>query len=168
MRGEFGTQDQGEIMSIEERLRSNGIELPTPASPIANYVPCVRTGSLLFVSGQICLGPDGRIAPAHAGKLGAGVGLAEGQAAARLCAINVLAQARAALGSLDAIKRCVRLGGFINCVPDFAQLPQVMNGASDLMVLVSGDAGRHARTTIGVAQLPLDAAVEVEAIFEVA
>lgn len=154
-------------MSIEERLRTNGIELPSPAAPIANYVPCVRTGSLLVVSGQICLGPDGRIAPAHTGKLGAAVGLAEGQAAARLCAINVLAQARSVLGTLESIKRCVRLGGFINCVPDFGQLPQVMNGASDLMVLVLGDPGRHSRTTIGVSQLPLDAAVEVEAIFEV-
>ncbi len=154
-------------MSIEERLRSNGIELPHPAAPIANYVPCVRSGSLLVVSGQLCLGPDGKLAPAHTGKLGVSVSLADGQAAARLCAVNVLAQVRALLGSLEPIKRCIRLGGFINSTADYGSLPQVMNGASDLMVLVLGDPGRHARTTIGVAQLPLDAAVEVEAMFEV-
>lgn len=154
-------------MTIEDRLRTNGIELPVPAAPLANYVPCVRSGSLLVVSGQLCLGGDGKLAPAHKGKLGASVPLADGQAAARLCAINVLAQARAALGSLDGIRRCIRLGGFINATPDYDSLPAVMNGASDLMVLVLGDAGRHARTTIGVAQLPLDCAVEVEAMFEV-
>ena len=154
-------------MTIEDRLRANGIELPVPAAPLANYVPCVRSGSLLVVSGQLCLGADGKLGAAHKGKLGASVSLAEGQAAARICAINVLAQARAALGSLEPIRRCIRLGGFINATPDFDSLPAVMNGASDLMVLVLGDAGRHARTTIGVAQLPLDCAVEVEAMFEV-
>jgi enamine deaminase RidA (YjgF/YER057c/UK114 family) len=102
------------------------------------------------------------------GKLGAAVSIEEGQEAARICAINLLAQARSALGDLDRIKRCVRLGGFINSEPNFAQLPVVMNGASDLMVEVLGDAGRHARTTVGVAELPGDASVEVEAVFEVA
>ncbi len=154
-------------MTIEDRLRANGIALPVPAAPLANYVPCVRSGSLLVVSGQLCLGADGKLAPAHKGKLGGSVSLADGQAAARLCAINVLAQARAALGSLDGIRRCIRLGGFINATPDYDSLPAVMNGASDLMVLALGDAGRHARTTIGVAQLPLDCAVEAEAMFEV-
>jgi len=105
---------------------------------------------------------------AHKGKLGGAVSVEAGQAAARLCAINLLAQAKAALGDLGRIKRCVRLGGFINATPDFGPLPQVMNGASNLMVLALGDKGHHARTTIGVAQLPLDAAVEVEAVFEIA
>ena len=154
-------------MSIDAKLAELGIVLPTPAAPVANYVPSVRTGNLLVVSGQICLGPDGKIAPEHKGKLGAEVSPEAGYAAARLCAINVLAQAKAALGSLDKVVRCVRLGGFINAVPTYAAVPTVMNGASDLMVAVLGDAGRHARSTIGVAELPADAAVEVEAIFEV-
>jgi enamine deaminase RidA (YjgF/YER057c/UK114 family) len=155
-------------MSIDSKLADLGIVLPTPAAPVANYVPCVRTGNLLVVSGQLCLGPDGKIAAGHKGKLGAEVSAEDGYAAARLCAINVLAQARASLGSLDRIVRCVRLGGFINVVPTYAAVPAVMNGASDLMVAVLGDAGRHARSTIGVAELPMDAAVEVEAMFEVA
>lgn len=154
-------------MGIDAKLAELGIVLPTPAAPVANYVPSVRTGNLLVVSGQICLGPDGKIAPEHKGKLGGEVSAEAGYAAARLCAINVLAQAKAALGSLDRITRCVRLGGFINAVPTYAAVPAVMNGASDLMVAVLGDKGRHARTTVGVAELPLDAAVEVEAIFEV-
>jgi enamine deaminase RidA (YjgF/YER057c/UK114 family) len=154
-------------MSIDAKLAELGIVLPTPAAPVANYVPSVRTGNLLVVSGQICLGPDGKIAPEHKGKLGAEVSADAGYAAARLCAINVLAQAKAALGSLDKVVRCVRLGGFINAVPTYAAVPTVMNGASDLMVAVLGDAGRHARSTIGVAELPMDAAVEVEAMFEV-
>ena len=151
--------------AVENKLKELGIVLPTPLGPLANYVPTVRTGNLLFCSGQISAAPGGE---AIKGKLGADVDVARGQAAARICAINVLAQARAALGELDNIKRCVRLAGFINAVPNFGQLPQVMNGASDLMVAVLGDAGRHARVTVGVAQLPLDAAVEVEALFEVA
>jgi enamine deaminase RidA (YjgF/YER057c/UK114 family) len=153
--------------AIEKRLQELGIVLPPAAAPVANYVPFVRTGSLVVVSGQICLGPDGKIADAHKGKLGAGVSLEAGKEAARLCAINVLAQMRAALGDLEGIVRCVRLGGFINAEPSFAALAQVMNGASDLMVAALGDRGRHARSTIGVAELPLDAAVEVEAMFEV-
>lgn len=155
-------------MSIDAKLAELGIVLPTPAAPVANYVPFVRTGNLLVVSGQICLGPDGKIAPEHKGKLGAEVSAEAGYAAARLCAINVLAQTKAALGSLDKVVRCVRLGGFINAVPTYSTVPAVMNGASDLMVAVFGDAGRHARSTIGVAELPADAAVEVEAMFEVA
>jgi enamine deaminase RidA (YjgF/YER057c/UK114 family) len=153
--------------AIEKRLQDLGIALPPAAAPVANYVPFVRTGDLVVVSGQICLGPDGKIADAHKGKLGAGVSLEAGQEAARLCAVNVLAQMRAAIGDLEGIVRCVRLGGFINADPSFAALPQVMNGASDLMVAALGDRGRHARSTVGVAELPLDAAAEVEAMFEV-
>ena len=154
-------------MSIEARLKELGIVLPQAAAPVANYVPAVRTGSLLVISGQLCLGPDGTLAAAHKGKVGGAVSQDAAKEAARLCAINLLAQAKAALGSLDQIRRCVRLGGFINSTPDFIPLPAVMNGASDLMVDVLGDAGRHARTTVGVAQLSLDAVVEVEAMFEV-
>jgi enamine deaminase RidA (YjgF/YER057c/UK114 family) len=153
--------------AADTKLAELGITLPTPAAPVANYVPVVRTGNLVVISGQICLGPDGKLGPAHTGKLGAEVSPEAGREAARLCAINILAQLRAAVGDLDRVVRCVRLGGFINVVPTFSAVAQVMNGASDLMVEVLGDAGRHARSTIGVAELPLDAAVEVEAMFEV-
>ncbi len=152
---------------IDERLRSLGIELPSPAAPVANYVASVLHGPLLVVSGQLALGADGTLAAAHKGKIGAGVTPEVATAAARLCAINLLAQARAALGDLDRIERCVRLGGFMNTAPGFSAIAPVMNGASDLMVAVLGDAGRHARSTIGVAEIPLDSAVEVEAIFAV-
>ena len=151
--------------TVEERLAELGIKLPTPAAPVANYVGTVRSGNLLFVSGQICFGLDGKLSDAHKGKLGAEISMEAGVEAARLCAINVLAQVRGAIGDLDGVERCVRLGGFINAVPTFAAVPAVMNGASDLMVAVFGDKGRHARSTIGVAELPADAAVEVEGIF---
>ena len=127
----------------------------------------MRTGDLVVISGQLCLGPDGKLADAHKGKVGGEVSPEAAQQAARQCAINVLAQLKAAIGDLDKATRCVRLGGFINAMPTFGALPAVMNGASDLMVAVLGDKGRHARTTVGVAELPFDAAVEVEAIFEV-
>jgi len=153
--------------AIEDKLARLGIALPAAAAPVANYVPFVVTGNLLVISGQLCLGPDGKIADAHKGKLGGTVSPDAGKAAARLCAINLLAQAKAATGDLERIARCVRLGGFINAMPDFAAIALVMNGASDLMVAVFGEKGRHARSTIGVAELPLDAAVEVEAMFEV-
>ena len=155
------------MSTIETRLKNLGITLPQAAAPVANYVPSVLTGNLLVISGQLCLGPDGKLAERHKGKLGAGVSNEAGTEAARFCAINLLAQAKAALGSLDRVTRCVRLGGFINCTPDFGPLPQIMNGASDLMVAALGDAGRHARSTVGMIQLPLDAAVEIEAMFEV-
>ncbi|MDO8534878.1 MAG: RidA family protein [Xanthobacteraceae bacterium] len=158
------TGKTGRPGKIEKRLAELGITLPSPPAPVANYVPAVRAGKLLFCSGQVSASPGGK---AIKGKLGAVVSLELGQEAAKICAINLLAQAKAALGSLDKIKRCVRLGGFINALPSYGPLPQVMNGASDLMVAVLGDAGRHARTTLGVAQLPLDAAVEVEAVFEI-
>ncbi|MDE2578919.1 MAG: RidA family protein [Hyphomicrobiales bacterium] len=151
---------------IEKRLAALGVVLPETAPPLANYAPTALSARQLVVSGQLPFGADGKIAPVHIGKLGETVFHEAGRAAARQCAINILAQAQAALGSLDRIKRCVRLGGFINCRSDFNALPAIMNGASDLMVDVFGEAGRHARSTVGVAQLPLDAAVEVEALFE--
>jgi enamine deaminase RidA (YjgF/YER057c/UK114 family) len=151
---------------VESKLTELGLTLPALAAPIANYVGFVRTGDLLFVSGQLCLGADGKLVAK--GKLGAEVSIEDGQKAARTCAINVLAQIKAAVGDLDRVVRVVRLGGFISSVPSFLDGPKVMNGASDLMVTVFGDKGRHARTTIGVAVLPLDAAVEVEGLFEVA
>ena len=151
---------------IESKLTELGLTLPALAAPIANYVGFVRTGDLLFVSGQLCLGADGKLVAK--GKLGAEVPIEDGQKAARACAINLLAQIKAAVGDLDRVVRVVRLGGFISSVPSFLDGPKVMNGASDLMVTVLGDKGRHARTTIGVAVLPLEAAVEVEGLFEVA
>jgi enamine deaminase RidA (YjgF/YER057c/UK114 family) len=157
------------MSEIEANLAALGITLPKPAAPVANYVPYVITGNLLVISGQICFGLDGKLADTHKGKLGAEIFNEAGLEAARLCAINVLAQAKAALGGdLERIKRCVRLGGFINATPHFAALPAIMNGASDLMVQVLGERGRHARSTVGVAELPADAAVEVEAMFEIA
>ena len=150
--------------AIDKKLEDLGIVLPTPAAPIANYVGFVRSGRLLFVSGQLCFADGNLVAK---GKLGAQVTIDQGQAAARACAINLLAQVQAALGDLDKVVRVVRLGGFINSSPDFLDGPKIMNGASDLMVEVFGDRGRHARTTIGVAVLPADAAVEVEGTFEV-
>lgn len=156
------------MSTVKERLESLGLALPKAAAPVANYVPFVRTGNLVVISGQICLGADGKLGAAHVGKLGAAVSVEDGIAAAKLCALNVLAQIDAAVGDLDrGVVQCVRLGGFINAVPTFSGLAGIMNGASDLMVAVLGDRGRHARSTVGVAELPLDAAVEVEAMFEV-
>lgn len=153
--------------TIEARLAELGIALPQAAAPVANYAPFVLAGGNLVVSGQLALGPDGKLDAAHKGKLGADVSGESGRVAARNCAINVLAQAKAALGDLDRIERCLRLGGFINAAPDFIDLALIMNGASDLMVEVLGDRGRHARSTVGVASLPLGCAVEVEALFSV-
>ncbi|NPD65448.1 RidA family protein [Lichenicola cladoniae] len=150
--------------SYVERLAALGIVLPVAASPVANYVAVVRTGSLLVVSGQLPL-VEGRLSAN--GKLGGGITVEVGAQAARQCMINVIAQLQAALGDLGKVRRVVRLGGFIACTPDFIQHATVMNGASDLAVAVFGDAGRHARSTIGVPSLPLDAPVEVEGLFEV-
>jgi enamine deaminase RidA (YjgF/YER057c/UK114 family) len=161
----FSRQESMMAGTVEKKLLELGIVLPTPVSPIANYIPCTRAGALLFVSGQICLDANGKLVAK--GKLGRGVSIEDGQKAARACAINLLAQVKAALGSLDEVRQVVRLGGFINSDPDFLDGPKVMNGASDLMVQVLGDKGRHARTTVGVAVLPADAAVEVDGIFEV-
>lgn len=152
---------------IASRLDELGIVLPTPATPVANYIPFTRVGSLLMISGQLPLGLDGKVAPAHIGKLDAGASVEVARSAARLCAINALAQAKAALGDLEAIAQVARLGGFFNVAGRFDALAQAMNGASDLMVDLFGSRGRHARTTVGVAHLPLDAMVEIEAMFEV-
>lgn len=153
--------------AIERRLKEIGVDLPEAPAPAANYVSALRSGNLVFIAGQVCFGADGKLADRYKGKLGGAVSDDIGKEAARLCGINVLAHLKAAVGDLDTVVRCVRLGGFINAMPDFAPLPQIMNGASDLMVEVFGDAGRHVRSTVGVAELPFDCAVEVEAIFEV-
>lgn len=150
----------------EARLHALGLALPVAAAPVANYRPWTRSGNLVFVSGQLPFGPDNAIDPAHKGKLGAKVSLEAGQAASARCALNLLAHAKAASGDLSRV-RCLRLGGFVNSTPDFGSLPLVLNGASDLMANVLLEAGRHARFAVGVLQLPLDAAVEVDGIFEI-
>jgi enamine deaminase RidA (YjgF/YER057c/UK114 family) len=150
---------------VEAKLAALGITLPQPMAPLANYVPFVRSGNLVVVSGQVPA-QDGKIAVT--GKVGDTVSVEDGQAAARLCLVNVLVHLRAACeGDLDKVVRVVRLGGFVASPPGFTQHAVVMNGASDLAVAVFGDAGRHARSTIGVPALPGDAAVEVEGMFEV-
>jgi enamine deaminase RidA (YjgF/YER057c/UK114 family) len=151
--------------TVEQKLTEQGITLPEPRAAVANYVGFVRSGNLLFVSGQVCADAEGKLIAK--GKLGAGVTLEHGYAAAKGCGVNLLAQIKAALGDLDKVVRVVRIGGFVNSAPDFLDGPKVLNGASDLMVAVFGDKGRHARTTVGVASLPADAAVEVEGVFEV-
>ena len=151
--------------TVEKKLNELGIVLKEPTAPVANYIPFVRTGNLLVVSGQLCFGADGKLVAK--GQLGGGVSIEDGQKAARACAVNLLAQVKAALGDLDKISRVVRLGGFVNSAPGFLEGPKVMNGASDLMVAVFGEKGKHSRSTVGVAALPQDAAMEVEGIFEV-
>jgi enamine deaminase RidA (YjgF/YER057c/UK114 family) len=151
---------------IEAKLTELGIAVPQAAAPLANYIGYNVVGNLVVVSGQIPL-VDGKIAVT--GKVGAGVTIEQGQHAARICFVNLLAQLKAATGGdLDRVKRVVRLGGFIAAGPDFTQHALVMNGASDMAVAVFGEKGRHARTTIGVPALPGDAAVEVEGMFELA
>ena len=150
---------------IDARLAELGITVPEAAAPVANYVGFVRTGNLVFVSGQVTL-KDGEFQ--HIGKLGAEISVEEGQAAARLCAINIIAQLKVACdGDLDRVKRIVKLGGFVNSTPDFSQQPQVINGASDLMVEVFGDKGKHARAAVSAGSLPLGVAVEVDAVAEI-
>ncbi len=150
---------------IAARLKELNLALPESPAPAANYVPAVRSGNLLFIAGQIPI-QGGK--PQFIGKLGREFKIDDGQLAARLCALNVLAQANAALGGdLDRISRCVRVGGFVNSTPEFTDQPQVVNGASDLFVAVLGDAGRHARAAVGCVSLPRGVAVEVEAVFEV-
>lgn len=156
------------MSNVEKRLKDLGITLPSPVPPAANYVPFRRSGNLLYIAGQICVGLDGKLADRHKGKLGTTVSFDAGVEAARFCVINILAQAKVAIGDLDRIVACLRLGGFIASTPDFTDQAKVMNGASDLMVGALGDAGRHVRTTIGVPVLPMDCSVEVDAIFEVA
>ncbi|HEU0095276.1 MAG TPA: RidA family protein [Rhizomicrobium sp.] len=149
---------------IESRLKELGVTLPTPPLPVASYVPCTISGNIVFVSGQIPIA-DGAIK--YVGKLGVDVPMEAGQAAAQLCAINVLAQLKSAIGDLDRVVKCLKLGVFINAAPDYSQHPEVANGASDLIAAVFGDAGKHARAAVGVGSLPRGVAVEVEAIFEI-
>ena len=151
--------------TVEKRLRELGIVLQEPRAPMANYVPFVRSGNMLTVSGQVCIDGEGKIVAK--GQLGGGVSIEDGQKAARVCAVNLLAQVKAAIGDLDKVVRVVRLGGFVNSAAGFPDGPKVMNGASDVMVAAFGDKGKHARSTVGVAALPSDAAVEVEGLFEV-
>ena len=148
----------------EDRLSALGITLPAPMKAVANYVPFVITGNQLFVSGQVSVDADGLVK----GRLGEDMDLAAGQAAARLCGINLITQCKSALGELSRIKRVVKLGGFVNANADFTDIPQVINGCSDLMVDVFGDAGRHARSAVSCPVLPLGVAVEIDGIFEIA
>lgn len=151
--------------AIEQRLADLGLTLPDAPAPAANYVPYAVAGGLLFVSGQVPM-RDGKVA--FTGKLGGAADIERGQEAARLCALNVLAQARAACGGdLGRLRRCVKLGGFVASTPEFTDQHRVINGASDLIAAALGDAGRHARFAVGCSALPLDAAVEVEATFEI-
>ena len=150
---------------IDKKLRELGIVLPTPSKPVANYVPWVKTGNLVFISGQGAV-RDGKIE--FAGKVGDSLSMEDAIASARLTAINVIAQLRDACGGdLDRVKRIVKLLGFVNCAPTFGEQPKVINGASDLMVEVFGDKGRHARSAVGAPALPFGLSVEVEAIAEI-
>ncbi|QFT32649.1 RidA family protein [Roseibium porphyridii] len=151
--------------TIETRLADLGVTLPEAAAPAANYVPFVKTGNQLFVSGQLPMS-GGKIEVT--GKLGDGLGVDEGKHAAKLCAINLLAQAKAATGDLEKVVRLVKIVGFVNSTGEFADQPQVINGASDFLVEAMGDKGRHARSAVSAASLPFGAAVEIEAIFEIA
>ncbi len=152
--------------TIDARLKELGITLPQPPAPVASYVPYVVSGKQVFISGQVTFA-EGKLK--YVGTVGKELSLEDGQAAARLCGINVLAQLKAASGGdLDRVKRCVKLGVFVNCVAEFGQQPEVANGASDLMMEVFGDAGRHARAAVGASSLPRNVAVEVEAVFELA
>lgn len=153
------------MSKVEERLKAIGIELPQPVAPVANYVTFVKTGNLVHISGQISLDADGGVK----GTVGVDVDLETAQKAARICGVNLLAQMKAACdGDLDRVVRVVKLGGFVQAGPDFIDIPKVINGCSDLMVEVLGDAGRHARSAVGVYRLPLGFAVEVDAVVEIA
>ena len=152
------------MSEIEQRLAQLGVTLPQPVAPVANYVPFVRVGGLVHISGQVSVDADGGVR----GVVGVDLDLEAGQRAARLCGINLLAQMRAACdGDLDRVVRVVKLGGFVQAGPEFFDIPKVVNGCSDLMVEVLGDAGRHARSAVGVYRLPLNFAVEVDAVVEV-
>lgn len=148
---------------IERALADLGLALPTPPTPIANFLPYRISGGLIWLAGQVC---EWNGTLPYAGKVGNAFDLETGKQAARLCALNLLACLKLACeDDLDLVKGCVRLGGFVNCTPDFMEVPAVINGASDLLVQLFGDAGRHARTAVGVAALPRQAAVEVDAVF---
>jgi enamine deaminase RidA (YjgF/YER057c/UK114 family) len=151
--------------TIDRRLSELGIVLPQPPAPVASYVPYVTTGNLVFISGQIPL-ENGQVR--YAGTVGKDMSLDDGKAAARMCGINLIAQLKVACGgNLDRVQRCVRLGVFVNAIPGFGQHPEIANGASDLMLEVFGDNGRHARAAVGAGSLPRNVAVEVEAVFEI-
>jgi enamine deaminase RidA (YjgF/YER057c/UK114 family) len=149
---------------VEARLKALDLVLPEVAAPVANYVPFVHLNGQLFISGQLPM-QGGRVAAS--GKLGAGLAVEQGEAAARLCLLNVLAQAKAALRDLDRIVQCLRLTGYVNAAPDFVDHPKVINGASNLLVEILGPKGRHSRVAVGCASLPLGAAVEIDAVFAV-
>ncbi len=150
----------------EARLAALGIDLPAAVSPAANYIPARKSGNLIYIAGQV---PSANGKDQFVGKVGKDLSIEDAQKAARLCAINILTQLRAAMGgSLDGVTGCVRLGGFVNSAPEFGDHPKVINGASDLMVEVFGEAGRHARAAVGCNSLPRNVAVEVDAIFEIA
>ena len=151
-------------MTAEERLTALGIELPAAPPPAGNYVPACQAGNLLYLSGAICL-VNGEMT--HCGKVGAERDIAYGQAAARVCALNLLAMARAHLGDLDRIRQVAQISGFVNAVPSFPDSPAVINGASDLLVEVLGERGRHTRAAIAATGLPRDTTVEIQAVFEV-
>lgn len=148
----------------DARLAELGLTLPAAPAAVANYVPSLQAGDLLYISGQISKAADGTLVTGH---LGGGLAAEQGADAARLCALNILAQAKAALGSLDRVAQVVRLTGFVAATPQFSEHPKVVNGASDLMVAVLGDRGRHTRSAVGVASLPMNAAVEIDAILKV-
>jgi enamine deaminase RidA (YjgF/YER057c/UK114 family) len=151
-------------MTIESRLAELGVTLPNAPAPAANYVPYVQAGDIVYVSGQVSSGPDGFIT----GKLGADMSVEEGAAAARNCAICLLAQVKAACdGDIERLVRVVKLTGFVNSTVDFTDQPKVINGASDFLVEALGDAGRHARSAVSAASLPLGVAVEIEGIFQI-
>lgn len=151
--------------SIDHRLLELGIELPTPRPPVATYTPYVIVGNLVFISGQVPLGPQGL---EFRGKCGAAFSVAQGQQAARLCALNMLAHLREACGgNLDHVQRCARIEGFVNCTPEFGEHPAVINGASDLIAEVFGANGVHARFAVGCNSLPFDVAVEIAGIFTI-
>lgn len=153
------------MSKIDDRLTELGVVLPAPVAPVANYVPFVRSGNLVHISGQISIDASGGVR----GTVGVDVDLETAQKAARLCGVNLLAQMKAACdGDLDRVVRVVKLGGFVQAGPDFIDIPKVINGCSDLMVEVLGDAGRHARSAVGVYRLPLGFAVEVDAVVEIA
>ncbi len=150
---------------IETRLKDLGITLPPAPAAVASYVPYVRAGNLVFVAGQVPIS-GGKIV--YRGAVGADISVEDASAAARLCALNIIAQVRAACGGdLDRVVRCVKLGGYVNATPEFVDHPKVVNGASELIVEVFGEAGRHARIAVGATSLPLGVAVEIDAVFEV-
>ncbi len=152
-------------MTVEQKLEALGLSLPEAAAPVASYVPLVEANGLLHVSGQISFAADGSLIT---GRLGENMSVEAGQDAARRCALMILAQVKAALGGFERVKRVVKLGVFVQCTADFTKQPEVANGASDLMVEVLGDAGKHARAAVGVPALPRGVAVEVDAIIELA